>query len=71
MAAPGKKQLPPGFEQLAKQMFKDVLKANKDQIVQPTFRDAVMGFFHAIDWTEVRPATARVTEAPHVPPASR
>jgi hypothetical protein len=55
MAPPrAKMPLPPGFEQFAQQMFKGVVKANKDVLVQPTLRDAVLGFYHAVDWTEVR-----------------
>jgi hypothetical protein len=59
-AASGQKMpLPPGFEQFAQQMFKGVVRANKDVLVQPTFRDAVLGFYHAVDWTEVRARGSR------------
>jgi len=49
---PPRGALPPGFERFANDLFKNVVRSNKDVLVQPTFRDAVLGFYHAVDWTE-------------------
>ena len=40
------------LDALGRDMLKKILRERKDVLVQPSFRDAVVGFYYAVRWNE-------------------
>lgn len=61
--APPRGGMAAGMEAFAAQMMSKLQRDNKDILVtvQPSFTDAVQGFYHAVRWDEVR----AVRRTPH------